>query len=147
MPIRIGSRNLASCIELRDLLDRQIPAYGTEVLFQLLFIASTNDDGRDGRPLEQPVQPNLRDSLAGVLRHGIERIDNLVQILVRHRWTIAGRLRETAYFRQRLAASNLSRQAAPAQRAPDEGSYTLVQAERHEFPFVIAADQGIINLM
>ena len=49
--------------------------------------------------------------------------------------------------RQRLAAADLAGQPAPAERAPDHGADLLVERQRHQFPFVIAAHQRVIGLM
>ncbi len=46
-----------------------------------------------------------------------------------------------------LAAADLAGEPPPAERAPDECADALIETERHQFPFVIAADQRIIDLV
>ena len=48
---------------------------------------------------------------------------------------------------QRLAAADLAGQPAPAQRAPDDRADLLVERQRHQLPFVVAADQRVVRLM
>ena len=55
-----------------------------KVLLQLLFVPCTDDESRDRRPAQQPVQRNLRHRLTRLLRDLIDGIDDLVQILLRH---------------------------------------------------------------
>ncbi len=44
MPIWVGFRRFAGGIEPRDLLRRQIPADGAEIVLELLFITRSDDD-------------------------------------------------------------------------------------------------------
>src|ERR1700736_5813541 len=60
VPIGIGERLAARLVERRDLFVGQGPAGRAEVLPQLLFVAGADDDGRDGRAPEQPVERDLR---------------------------------------------------------------------------------------
>ncbi len=52
MPVRIGQWCRTGLVQLLHLLRREIPTERAEVLFQLLFVASADDDVRDGRPLQ-----------------------------------------------------------------------------------------------
>ena len=52
---------------------------------------------------------------------------------------VAGLVQATASG-QGLAAANLARQTAPPQRTPDQRANSLVERERHEFPFVLPAN-------
>ena len=54
---------------------------------------------------------------------------------------------EARSLRARRAAANFSGEAAPAERTPDQRADFLIDAERHEFPFVIAADERIVDLV
>ena len=54
---------------------------------------------------------------------------------------------QAAGLRQRLAAADLAGEPAPAERAPDDRADLLVERQRHQLPFVVAADQRIIGLM
>src|SRR5215470_9817255 len=67
MPVGIGQRGRARCVQLRNLFRRQVPADGTEILAQLLLIARADDDVRDGWPLQQPVEGDLWHALTGFL--------------------------------------------------------------------------------
>ena len=46
-----------------------------------------------------------------------------------------------------MAAADFAGEASPAERAPDERADFLIERERHEFPFVFAADEGVVDLM
>lgn len=52
MPIGVGERALAGGVQLGDLLRRQAPADGSQVLLQLRLVAGADDHRRDGRPLQ-----------------------------------------------------------------------------------------------
>ena len=67
-PVRkvgIWSRYGACFIQLRHLFGRQVPANRPEVLAELFLVARADDDRRDGRPLQEPIERDLRDRLAG----------------------------------------------------------------------------------
>jgi hypothetical protein len=46
-----------------------------------------------------------------------------------------------------LAAADLAGEAAPAEGAPDESTYALIEGEGHELPLVVAADEGVVDLV
>ena len=50
-------------------------------------------------------------------------------------------------FGQRLAPAELAGEPAPAERAPDQRADALVEAERHQLPLIVAAEQRVIDLM
>ena len=102
---------------------------------------------RDGRTLQQPVQRDLGHTLFGFFGYLLQRVDHFVQIFVGYRWSVFGGLVKAAAGGQGLAAANLSRQAAPSQRAPDQGANPLIEPERHQFPFVFSADERIVDLV
>src|SRR5690606_39376965 len=54
---------------------------------------------------------------------------------------------QAASLGQRLAATNATRQASPSERAPHERADVLIDAERHQLPLVVAADQRVVRLM
>ena len=83
-----------------------------------------------GGALQQPVQRDLRDRLAGLPGDLVQRIDHVVQIVeVDLRAGIVGGLRlQTAVLGQRLATADLAGQPAPAQRAPYQRPNPLVGA-------------------
>ncbi|MNT68299.1 hypothetical protein D3C72_2065200 [compost metagenome] len=54
---------------------------------------------------------------------------------------------QAALFGQGLAAANLAREPPPAQRAPHHGADTLVQAQRHQLPLHVTANQRVVGLV
>jgi hypothetical protein len=82
MPIRVCERHHARVVEPADLIARERPADGAEIVRELRFVARTDDDVRDRGPREQPVERDLRDRLAGFGRDVIERIDDAIEILL-----------------------------------------------------------------
>src|SRR5580658_6518502 len=82
VPIGIGKRAIAGRVQLCHLLRRQSPADGAEILLQLLLVPRADDHRRDGRPLQQPVERDLRDQLAGLPGDLVERIDDAEEMLV-----------------------------------------------------------------
>ena len=50
-------------------------------------------------------------------------------------------------FGKRRAAADLPGEASPTERTPHDRAHFLVERQRHEFPFVVAADERVIGLM
>src|SRR5579883_1338511 len=50
-------------------------------------------------------------------------------------------------LRQRLSAPDLPGEPSPAERTPDESADALIDAEGHQLPFVVSADQRVVDLM
>src|ERR1700761_1791814 len=46
-----------------------------------------------------------------------------------------------------MPAADLPGETAPAQRAPHQRTYTLIDAQRHQLLLVVAADRGIVDLV
>ncbi len=147
VPIGIGQRHLARGVELCDLVLGQGPADRAEIFAQLRLVARADDQRRDRGALQQPVERDLRDALAGLLRDLVDGIDDAIDVLVRHRRAELRRLGQAAHFGLRLAAADLAGEASPAERRPDHRTKSLVEAERHQLPFVVAADQRIVGLV
>ncbi|MCY1508738.1 hypothetical protein D9M68_430580 [compost metagenome] len=145
--VGIGRRRLARFIEPGDLFRRQRPADGTKVLAELLLVAGADDDARNGRAPQEPVDGDLRNRLAGLLGQLAEHVDDIVELAVVDGRAVSGRIVQAASFRPGLAAADLAGEAAPAERAPDQRADALVGAERHQFPFVVAADERIVDLV
>jgi hypothetical protein len=59
VPVRIRQRDFARGVQSRDLLLGQRPSDGAEVLAKLHLGARADDQRRDRRSLQQPVQRNL----------------------------------------------------------------------------------------
>ncbi len=72
MPVRVGGRDLAGLVERRDLLGSEIPANCAEIVFELLLVASANDDACHRGTLQQPVQGDLRDRLARLTKGNLQ---------------------------------------------------------------------------
>ena len=75
------------------------------------------------------------------------RIHDFVEIFVVDLRAGVGGFVQARDFGDRASAADLPGEARPAKRAPDEGADFLVERERHEFPFVFAADERVIDLM
>src|SRR5215471_8240409 len=109
MPVGIRHDHRARLIQLPHLFRREIPPYGSQIIFQLLLIASPDDDGANRGPLQHPVQRHLRYGLTGFCGYGIQRINHSVEVLVVYRGTnVIGLLYiATAFWRWRLASADL----------------------------------------
>src|ERR1700738_2100100 len=56
MPIGISGGSRARFVQALDLVFCQVPADRSEILSQLFFVAGADDDGRNGRPVQEPVE-------------------------------------------------------------------------------------------
>jgi hypothetical protein len=54
---------------------------------------------------------------------------------------------QAALGRERAVAAHLAGQPSPAERAPDHRADALVEAEWHQLPLVVAADQRVVDLV
>src|SRR6202050_2325650 len=147
MPVGVRQSYFAGGVQFGYLGRREAPAYGAEILAELLFIARAHDYVRHGGPLQQPVQRDLRDAFAGLLGDAVDRIHYIIYMLVHYRRSEFGSLVQAALFVQRLVAANFSGEAAPAERTPDHAPNPLIHTERHQFPFVFASDERVVRLM
>src|SRR6478609_10691502 len=77
----------------------------------------------------------------------VERVHDRVQLLVVHRRSRGRGDVQPAAFGQRLAPTDLAGQASPAQWAPHDRADAFLDAQWHELPFVVAADERVIDLM
>src|SRR5262249_55510279 len=75
VPVRINWSALTGRVQTRDLLGGQVPSDCCEVLPQLFFVASANNNVGNRGPLQQPIERNLRDGFVCFLRYLPERID------------------------------------------------------------------------
>src|SRR5947208_2509583 len=96
VPIRIGQRDLAGGIQLADLFGSEIPARGTQILPELLFVASADNDRSDGRALQEPVERYLRNRFAGFVGDFVECIHHAEDVLIGNRRTCISCFREPA---------------------------------------------------
>src|SRR6202022_212397 len=90
---------------------------------------------------------NRRNRLASFAGDRVQSVDDVVEELFGDLGSGVGGLVETAGFGERLAAPELAGEASPTERAPDQGADFLVKAEGHQFPLIIAADEGVVDLM
>lgn len=103
----------AGLIQAGTLVIGQRPTHRTEVFAQLHLVACANQHCAHGRPLQQPVDGDLRHAAAGLCGNGIERIDDVEQARIVDRRAGRGGGMQTAVLRQRLAAPQLAGQPPP----------------------------------
>src|SRR5579859_114534 len=147
VPVRVDRLLGAGSIEFGDLVGGQIPALGGQILAKLLLIASSNDDRGDGRPLQKPVQSDLRNGLSGLAGDRVQSVDDSVEVLILNLRTVVGSGVEAAGFGQWLTATDFASKASPAERAPDESADFLVESKRHQLPFILTANERVIDLV
>ena len=85
--------------------------------------------------------------MTGVGGDLIERVDDPVQPRVVDRRGEGGGRVQPARRRQRLAATDPAGQPAPRQRTPHHRADALIEAERHQLPFVVATGQRVVRLV
>ena len=83
VPVGIAGRDVACGVEFGALFRGEVPAEGTEIVAQLLFGASADDDVSDRWALQEPVQGDLRNGLSGFFGDSIESVDRFVEMFVR----------------------------------------------------------------
>ncbi|CEJ45739.1 hypothetical protein XAB3213_3210009 [Xanthomonas citri pv. bilvae] len=145
----VGVRRLhcAGLIQAGTLVTGQRPTHRTEIFAQLHFVACANQHCAHGRPLQQPVDGDLRHAAAGLCGNGIERLDDVEQARIVDRRAGRGSGMQTAVLRQRLAAPQLAGQPPPTERAPHHRTDALVDTQRHQLPLVVAPGQRVIRLV
>ena len=84
VPIRIRKLGRAGGIEFCDLLGCQIPADCAEVGAELLLVPRANDEGRDRRAMQEPIECNLRNRLAGFFGDFVNGVDDFVEVFIGH---------------------------------------------------------------
>src|SRR5262249_47697043 len=72
-------------VKLRDLIRREVPSDGPEVVAQLLFVSGPDNHRRHCRTLQEPVERDLWNRFSGLLGNRIQRIDNSVEVFIRNR--------------------------------------------------------------
>src|SRR5580704_4056292 len=147
VPIGVGGLGGAGGVEFGDLVFGEVPADGAEVLADLLFIASAHDDVGDSGALQKPVQRDLRNGLAGFLGDFLDSINHFVEIFVCDLRAGIGGFVQARDFGDGASAADFAGKTSPSKRAPDERADFLVERERHQLPFVFAADERVIDLM
>lgn len=100
----------------------------------------------DGRA-QQPVDGDLWDATPNLFGQYAQGIDNTIESLLVDRRRVGCRLVQAAGGGQRHAALDLTGQPAPAEWAPHDSTDLLVEPQRHEFPFIVAPDQRVVDLM
>src|SRR5580658_1291544 len=147
VPVGINRLQIACFVEGSNLIRGQIPSYGIEVLPQLLFIARADDDRRDRRPLQQPIERNLGDGPTNFGGHLVEGVNDRIKIFVGHRRSGVGDGMESADLGQRLAAADSAGKASPAQRTPHQRAHFFFEGEGHQLPLVFTPDERVVNLV
>ena len=130
VPDRVRGRNVTRGVERRQLVGRQLPTDRTDVLHQLLLVTGANDDGRDRRPPQQPVQRDLRNAASGLCRDGVQAFHDPEQPLLVEMRSRAGNVARAGAGLRWLVATDLARQLAPTEWAPNDGAHALVEPER-----------------
>src|SRR5258708_28592058 len=120
MPGWIDRRRFAGRIELRGLFLSQLPSGRAEVLSQLRLVAGTDDHACHRGALQQPVQGDLRHSLARFLGYFIQSVNNLVEQLLGNRRSLLCSLVESAVGGELLGATDFSRGTPPPPKAPHD---------------------------
>src|ERR1700730_12800845 len=90
VPVGIGGNLFAREVQSLNLFASQVPPDSAQILPQLFFIASANNDVGDRRPLQKPVQCDLRDRFSGISSNFLQRINNFVKIFVLDRRALFG---------------------------------------------------------
>ena len=149
VPVGVGGGEVAGGVEFGDLIFGEVPAGGGDVLAELFFVAGADDEGGDGGALEEPVEGDLGDGFAGLFGDFIEGVDDFVEIVVGDlgAHVEVELVAEASFFGEGLVAADFAGEAAPAEGAPDDGADAFLDAEGHEFPLVLAADEGVVGLV
>src|SRR5258708_37454867 len=147
MPVWIDRRRFAGRIELRGLFLSQLPSGRAEVLSQLRLVAGTDDHACHRGALQQPVQGDLRHSLARFLGYFIQSVNNLVEQLLGNRRSLLCSLVESAVGGELFVATGFSGETPPPQRAPDHRPKPLGERARPKIPFVLAPHEAAVYLM
>lgn len=83
MPVGVNPWRGAGLIQFRDLFGREVPADGAQVVAELVLVARADDEGGDGGALQQPVEGDLRDGLAGFGGYLVQGIHHFEQMFFR----------------------------------------------------------------
>src|SRR5580658_1018213 len=121
----------------------EIPADGAEVLFELLLVACTDNDGRYGRTLQQPIEGNLRHTLPGLSSNFVQGIDYTIQVFIADGRPVLRRGRQATNRWHWLATTDFTGEPPPSERTPYYRANALILTQRHELPLVVTPHQGI----
>ena len=143
--VRIWERNFACVIELRDLVRRKRPSGRTEVVFELLDPARTDDRRGHTRLLQKPIDCHLRGrpvDRGGDLMQGVQGSPSLLIV-------VSAPLFAPIFFFRQLDARSFWRCSHPSlelpgkppapERAPRDDSQSFPHAQRNQLPFGAAA--------
>ena len=108
VPIGVGGNEIAGGVELGDLLGREFPAGGGEILAELAFVAGAENNAGDGGAAQEPVERDSGNAFAGFLGDGVDGIHDLVDVLIGDGRTSVGGFVETALLGERMAAADFS---------------------------------------
>ena len=116
VPVGVGEGEGAGCVEPGYLVRGEVPAGGSQVGAELFFVACADDEGADGGTLEEPVEGELRDGLAGFFGEFVEGVDYLVDIIPvgDGAGVDYGLILEAGVGGERRAAADFAGEAAPA---------------------------------
>jgi hypothetical protein len=119
VPVGVDGLGGACGVEFGDLFFGEVPADGTEVLAELFFVACAHDDIGYGGALEEPVERDLRNGLAGFFGDLLDRVHDFVEIFVFDLRAEFSGFVQARNFGDGAVAADFSGDAAPAERTPD----------------------------
>ena len=147
VPVGVDGLGGAGGVEFGDLVFGEVPADGGEILAELFFVAGAHDDVGYGGALQEPVQGNLRNALARFFRDFLDSVHNLIEIFVFDLGAGFGGFVQAGDFGNRASAADFAGKTSPTEGAPDKRADFLIESERHQLPFIFAADEGVVDLM
>ena len=96
------------------------------------------DDGqRSFHPVQRPVEGDLRNGFARLLCHLVQRIDDLVEIIIRHRRTVIGGLGQATLLRRWATPAQFAGETAPSQWRPHHAANALIEGKRRGVRYVV----------
>jgi hypothetical protein len=117
----------------------------TDVIFQLLDLAGSDDHTADGRSAQQPRESHTSRACvvpSGNLLQGI--YDSVAHLLVEgHKRTCLGK---SSAGRSRIVAAILAGEEAASKRAPNQDADVVVLGERLKLVFETPANEAVVHL-
>lgn len=149
VPVRIGHGRFADGIQAAHLIGIEPPTESAQILPELLFIAGSDDHGSNRRPLKEPVDRNLRHGFTGFRCDLFDTIHDAIEMLFGNLGTAGGggRIVKSTGFGHWLISTDFARESAPTKGTPNDGSDALIQCKWHEFPLIVAPDEGVVGLV
>src|SRR5580765_5932935 len=122
MPVGIDRLRHAHVVQALHLLCRELELDAAQVFLQLCGIACADHQRRHRRPVQYPIQRDLRNASAELISDLTQHVDDGIELF---EWQLRAMRPErrgpTALWR-RLVAADLAAQAAAKKRTPDDCS-------------------------